>query len=813
MTPQRKARQGAIFFLLVSALSSHLVATQYFAHQIHYSDQFLGSPLLVDEKMKVKVYAPYAIYRWSYTYKNEGVDDLIYKSLGLLGLGMCGGLLLAGVFWRLGQQRKERTAHGSSRFARPEEIGSWGLPITPVEKLQDKAWLEKMAREGKDPKVEVSSVVVGRDEDGHHYYNSGPEHLLAFAPTRSGKGVSMVIPTLLTWTESVVVADIKGENYRITGWWRSLFSHVIYFNPTDPNSAKFNPLFELRKGESAIPDAMNLAKILGERPKGKDNPFWDGGAEKLLTATILYVLYTQENKTLAHCAQLLMTIDTTLEEMSVCPISDRAVERYVQGTAQATLAKSENVRGGWAAGADGALDLWKDPIIARNTSTSDFRLSEIQDSEHPVSLYLVLPPGDLKRLSPLTKLLFTQMTDSLTRTLDYKHRLLMLLDEFPQLGSMEKIEKAISYTAGYGIKWFFITQGLDQLDDIYGRDNGFLSNCHTRLAFRCNDDKNAARLSKLLGEATGFKEQEGQSGKKGVLASLSNKSISQVEFARPLMTGGELQQLADDRQIIMIAGKYPILGHKITYYNDPFYLPRFKNKLWDFPSSPPTDFPSSHITHDWSNGTLASLPPLPSAAQVEEAQRWKGEDTDLVGGAEPESAFDAKLNASEIEEVSHTITPEMTIAQSKRYLTTRSFTTSDLRGSLELAVKKGLLSKVKMEEVLQGSPALKAHDMASKPPEQEGPPLTQDTSKQAESSFDLNDPFAELLGGESSSAPLTPDTREEDPATPDVPEATPPAPEGVTTTLLTKDLVHHLLQEDLDLHHTRSSSLEEESSS
>ena len=304
----------------------HMVGTQYIAHQLHYQDRFLGQALMVDEAVGAKIYLPHSVYAWGYTYYGGHIDGILN-----LGVGLALGSVLVGVamFMLLGRVHPPNhlTAHGSSRWATQEEVEQWGwtLPI-----------LQRVRRARKDPELSLkstSSVVLGMNEDEELYYSSGKEHLLAFAPTRSGKGVGMVIPTLLTWSGSVVVTDIKGENYRVTGWWRGLFSHVIYYNPTSSASAHYNPLLEIRGGTQAIADASNLAEILGAKEGAKSDPFWEDGAKELLSATILYVLYTQEDKSLGKCVQLLLNADALFKAMSQARSMNLVLESSSRGLA------------------------------------------------------------------------------------------------------------------------------------------------------------------------------------------------------------------------------------------------------------------------------------------------------------------------------------------------------------------------------------------------------------------------------------------------------------------------------------------------
>lgn len=695
MHNKSKQKVGASLMCGLSVVLGHMGATQWFARKIRYEDAFLGDPLLIDKGMGVKLYAPHRIYTWMSQYRGEGVDDVLTQSMGFVLVGTLLGFVLGALIWRARREPGFLTAHGSARWATEEEIQARGLMRSPVARLNDEEWVAEITKKGGVPERATSSICFAKHHDGQHYFSWDVTHILAFAPTRSGKGVGMVIPTLLTWTESVVVTDIKGENFQITGWWRSLFSHVIYLNPTDPNSACYNPLLEVRKGIHAIKDAMNLSTILGARPQGKESPFWDGFGKDVMTSTLLYVLYTQKTQSLGQCIKLLMNSTELFERMQECELKDKDVQALLNDSASSFLEQDEKMRGGWVATAMGYLSLWKDPIVARNTATSDFRLRDIQFAKNPMSVFLVVPPGDIERLSPLIRMFFEQLTDALTLKQEvdegeHRHRLLMMLDEFPQFGQMKKVEKAISYTASYDIKWFFITQGLAQIDQIYGPNNGILANCHLRMAYRCNDNANSERLSDELGETTGTKEQEGESGKKGILSIMSNKSVSKVEFKRQLVTPGELQTMEDGRVIVMESGRHPIKAHKLTYYDDPFFIPRYDNKGWAFPTVPMTDFPHAQATHDWMHVSPSKPRPSPDELALNSSTKTLRQDA-IPGGEEPISHAVLKITRDEVEHLD--IPVEMTSHEATMHVTTSSMRREHLQDMLERGVRAGLVNQ------------------------------------------------------------------------------------------------------------------------
>ena len=632
--PSALRRRGAGLFVLLTVLGlGHMAGTQYIAHSMSYNDAFLGAPLAVDEAMGVKFYAPWMSYIWAETYWRGRPQEDLLIALGMQAGSLALGLMMAAAGMRSMRVREASGAHGTSRFASEEEVTGWGLKKDVGVRLKELVLRNKKRKkvgQAPEPESSTSSVVLGKSAKGEHYYGWGPEHLLCFAPTRSGKGVGLVIPGLLTWTGSCVVVDIKGENYQITGWWRSLFSHVVYFDPTKKSSARYNPLLEMRP-ERLIGDVKNLAQILmsGQNTSGEES-IWTSGARTLLEIAMVHVLMTDDHKNLGRVVDRLASLEQMLDEILECggygPEHSDSYHFAKQGALELTQRETPDALEGWKANAQRALDLWRDPFVRQATVSSDFRLRDLQYAERPVSLYVVIPPSDLKKLGPIVRMLFMQLTDVLTEAHDdpakntNKHRLLMMMDEFPQLGRMDKIENAIAYTAGYGIKWFFITQGLDQLDKIYGKDNSILSNCHTRVAYRCNDDRNATRLSDLCGKATVFKDQEGESGNKGIIAGLNKRSVSHIEVGRELMTPGEVMQMPDDDELLLIAGKYPIKAKKITYYDDPAFVPKFKGRALEMPSERLHDFPQ-YVPTAWEDQRAwADLQGSASSAQEKETR-------------------------------------------------------------------------------------------------------------------------------------------------------------------------------------------------
>lgn len=413
---------------------------------------------------------------------------------------------------------------------------------------------------------------------GAYLRHDGPEHVMVFAPTRSGKGVGLVVPTLLSWPGSAVIHDIKGENWNLTAGWRSRFSHCLLFNPTDARSAAYNPLLEVRRGAHEVRDVQNIADILVD-PEGalERRNHWEKTSHALLVGAILHVLYAGEDKTLRGVANFLSDpacpFEVTLHRMMTTRHLGNAVHPVVASAAREVLNKSDNERSGVLSTAMSFLGLYRDPTVAEVTSRCDWRIADLISAEHPVSLYLVVPPSDISRTKPLIRLILNQIGRRLTESLDGSdgiarlHKLLLMLDEFPALGRLDFFESALAFMAGYDLRAFLIAQSLNQVDKAYGPNHSILDNCHVRIAFATNDERTAKRISEALGTATELRAQRNYAGHR-LAPWLGHLMVSRQETARPLLTPGEVMQLPPDEAVVMVSGHPPIKARKLRYYQD-----------------------------------------------------------------------------------------------------------------------------------------------------------------------------------------------------------------------------------------------------
>jgi type IV secretion system protein VirD4 len=582
MTPT-KLLVGQILVVFAIVLLGVWSATQWCADMLGYQAR-LGVPWFT--LLGWPVYQPWKLFEWWYFY--EAYAPEVFDRAGMLagasGFMGCAAAVV-GSLWRARQSRLV-TTYGSSRWALRREIREAGL-------------------------FRAAGVFLGRFDE-KYLRHDGPEHVMAFAPTRSGKGVGLVVPTLLSWTGSAVIHDIKGENWQLTAGWRARFSHCLLFNPTDPRSARYNPLLEVRKGPDEVRDVQNIADILVD-PEGalERRNHWEKTSHALLVGAILHVLYAEEEKTLARVAAFLSdpqrTFTATLRRMMATnhlgTPEDPRVHPVVASAAREVLNKSENERSGVLSTAMSFLGLYRDPVVARTTSACDWRIADLMDAKHPVSLYLVIPPSDISRTKPLVRLVLNQIGRRLTERLEgdpgktRKHQLLMMLDEFPALGRLDFFETALAFMAGYGIRAYLIAQSLNQISKAYGENNAILDNCHVRIAFSSNDERTAKRISDALGTATELRAMRNYAGHR-LAPWLSHVMVSRQETARPLLTPGEVMQLPPEDELVLVSGLAPIRARKLRYYEDG----NFTERVLAAPALSDEAYPDcpAHRPDDWS---------------------------------------------------------------------------------------------------------------------------------------------------------------------------------------------------------------------
>ncbi len=582
---------GQVITVFGIVLLTIWTATEWTAWRLGFQPE-LGRPWF--EVLRFPIYLPPAFFWWWYAYDAYAPQIFIEGAYIAASGGLISVVVAIGMsVWRA-REAKNAETYGSARWARADEM------ITA----------ELLAPDG---------VVLGRYERSYLRHD-GPEHVLCFAPTRSGKGVGLVVPTLLTWPGSAIVHDIKGENWQLTAGFRARFGRALLFDPTNRDSAAYNPLLEVRKGEWEVRDVQNVADVLVD-PEGslERRNHWEKTSHSLLVGAILHVLYAEADKTLAGVAAFLSDpkrpIEATLRVMmATAHLGEAGPHPVVASAARELLNKSDNERSGVLSTAMSFLGLYRDPVVARVTRQCDWRIADLVSDTRPATLYLVVPPSDISRTKPLIRLVLNQIGRRLTEELHPKNRrqrMLLMLDEFPALGRLDFFESALAFMAGYGLKSFLIAQSLNQIEKAYGANNAILDNCHVRVSFATNDERTAKRVSDALGMATEMKAMKNYAGHR-LSPWLGHLMVSRSETARPLLTPGEIMQLPPSDEIVMVSGLHPILAKKARYYEDR----RFSERVLE----PPATTANAPRPDDWS-----SLPIRPPSAVLMAALKAEDE--------------------------------------------------------------------------------------------------------------------------------------------------------------------------------------------
>ncbi len=550
------------------------------------------------------VYAPWKWMAWAWHWWGSGrmrplwllsIREVLYPMAPLAFVAV-GAIALV----RQGWLQTMPDLHGSARWASTRDVKMAGF-------LETSTWIGTRLRRVA-VRLHLARAVPRRAGiflaawvyRGWRWFlrDCGQSHVLVLAPTRTGKGAGVVIPTLFTWPHSVIVHDLKGENWAVTAGWRKRAGHIcLKFDPTDTSgsSVKYNPLEQVRlRTDHEAEDVQNIVHMIVD-PDGKGlNDHWVKTGAALMTGGILHVLYAEPNKTLRGVAGLLsdpaMTLQETIERMLQTEHDPSGAMGWRDYRANPTrthpivaesmrelLNKSENERSGVLSTAMSFLSLYRDPVVAANTERSEFRISDLMNHERPVSLYLVVPLSSRDRLRPLIRLILNQIVRTLTTTMtyrdgravaDHKHPLLLMLDEFPMLGRLEIFAEALSLIAGYGIRACLIAQDLSQIHAAYGHEEAITSNCNTRVALTPNRIETARWLSAMAGETTVRHSHR--------TVSSSGASTSEPEIARALMTPDEVMRMSDNEALIFTSGQPAMRAAKLRYFKEPLFIERAK---------------------------------------------------------------------------------------------------------------------------------------------------------------------------------------------------------------------------------------------
>lgn len=474
-------------------------------------------------------------------------DPVVLKALAG---GALVGIIIAGLMLWWVTKRKP-PLHGAARFAKEGEIRQAGF----------------RADDG---------IVLGK-KGGKFLTFGGSEHCIVEAPTRSGKGVGIVIPNLLSWQESVVVLDVKRENWAATAGFRKKYGQAVYlFNPTDPEgrTARYNPLgyIDRTDPDQVVIELQKIATMLFVPPE-RGEPFWTDSARTAFVGVGAYLAVADQPFTVGSIYRLMTTGDTRGFFKRV--LDDRSLD-LSQGCRNALAdftSGADNTFAGIVQTVTSKLSLWLNPRVNAATEECDFDLRELR-SRH-MSIYLGVSPDELDRVAPLYNLLFQQLVDLNVRDLPDTAtplKILVILDEFARIGRAQVIASAFSYVAGYGIRLLPVIQSRSQLRAVYGEHvaNEIVANCGVEVAFTPKE----LRVANELSERIGYIGQESVTKSLTIHGVLANRSKSMSDQRRALLLPQELMQFPDSELLLLRGGIPPIHGDKIRYYADALFRAR-----------------------------------------------------------------------------------------------------------------------------------------------------------------------------------------------------------------------------------------------
>ncbi len=575
-TPEIRRRSCWYLFLLplIGVLLGGTLASEWIAYNLSYH------PAL-SARLPWGRFAPWSFVTWRFSI--DAPQSLFFEALLIFG---CTTFLSIGTLklflYHLRKETPNHDLHGSARFATFEEIKETGLL---------------------SPNATGSGIYLGKvfDRRGKAYYlrHNGPEHAIVFAPTRAGKGISIVIPTALTWAKSLVCLDIKGELFELTSEQRKeALDNTIYkidLTDTTGTTTRYNPLAEVRLGTiQEQSDVENILCMLIDRDTEGSQKFWNSGGFNWLVGVTLFTLY-EEHKAgnLATMTQVawnlsspIRPLDKLITEMRENTFGENNTPHKRIALAAQSMAnvRSDETRTGLHSTAETAMGIFLESMIAQSMSASDFRVRDLMNNKTPATLYIVIRPSDLNRLMPIARIIINQIIQLNTESMSakekhYRHELLLLLDEFPALGRVPVFEKALGYIAGYGLRTLIIAQDRSQIVTHYGKNETIIPNCHLRICFAPNELETAKWISEMTGVSTIIKESANISGKRAA-ALLEQVSTSLQEVRRPLMTPDEVMRLPGAKKdaegrvveggevLVFVAGRRVIRGRQMLYFRD-----------------------------------------------------------------------------------------------------------------------------------------------------------------------------------------------------------------------------------------------------
>jgi type IV secretion system protein VirD4 len=570
-------------------------------------------------------------------------DDAQLRKKLQLAIGASGvGLLVFLPAGLVAAARPRRALHGDARFASPAEVDRAGLT-------------------GGDGQP---GILIGRHR-GRFLSLPGQLSVMLSAPTRSGKGVGVVIPNLLNWPDSVVVLDIKGENYDVTAGYRAAHGQAVYaFSPFDEDarSHRWNPLTTVRSSPlHRVGDLLTIGQVFFPNDGGgtSSEAFFNDQARNLFLGLGLVLLETPSlPRTIGEMLRQSSGKGRSLKDHLSGLISQRREEGNPMSdectdALQRLLSNSENTLSSVVATFNAPLTIFADAVVDAATSADDFRLEDVR--RRRMSVYVRIPPNRLANARPLLNLFFSQLVSLNTQALPsqdptLKLQCLLVNDEFTAMGRVGVITSAAAFLAGYNLRLLTVVQAMSQLDAVYGDKEArtFATNHGLQILYAPREQRDADEYSAMLGH---FTERATSRGRSRSFSGHGHSTVSrnESEQRRALLLPQEFKELGSERLVVILENCKPILGEKIRYHRDKAFAPR----LLPAPAVPRMDMdlhlarvqerwryaddelaPGEGLDIDQLAYDLSRLPELPELADATPGQVA---DTvlDFIAGPEP----------------------------------------------------------------------------------------------------------------------------------------------------------------------------------
>jgi type IV secretion system protein VirD4 len=500
-------------------------------------------------------------------------DDVQLRKKLQIAIGVSGfGVLALLPAALVAAARPRRALHGDARFANSAEVRRAGLIAS------------------KECRTGTPGILIGQYR-GQFLSLPGQLSVMLSAPTRSGKGVGVVIPNLLNWPDSVVVLDIKGENHAITAGYRAAQGQAVYaFSPFDENarSHRWNPLSAVRLSPlHRVGDLLTLGQVFfpNDGSGSSSEAFFNDQARNLFLGLGLLLL---ESPTLP------CTVGEMLRQSSGKgrPLKEHLNELIAQrretakpfsaecvDALQRLLCNSENTMSSVVATFNAPLTIFADAVVDAATSADDFRLEDVR--RRRMSVYVRIPASRLVHARPLLNLFFSQLISLNTQHLpeqDPTLRLQCLLvnDEFTAMGRVGVISTSAAFLAGYNLRLLTVVQAMSQLDAVYGDREArtFATNHGLQILFAPREQRDADEYSAMLGHFTERATSRGRTQSFNGQGHNSSTSRNESEQRRALLLPQEFKELGRERLVVILENCKPILAEKLCYYRDKAFISR-----------------------------------------------------------------------------------------------------------------------------------------------------------------------------------------------------------------------------------------------